>query len=178
MRILIAQLSGITDLHLLLCIFGLTATTMTFGHLMELLNGEALGTYTVGGASEEPEKAADSASHTVVPQGAFGSSAKRSVSWAPFWLGFVPHMIAWSVVICYFAVAVKRGSPPNWVGIVIVLVFLIDLTFAINQWLQFKQVKAFSGFGKAEFFYIILSLTSKQLLAWVNFGGTNRFQTA
>ncbi len=114
----------------------------------------------------------------MVPQGAFGSGeAKRPVSWAPFWLGFIPHLASWAVVICYFAVSVKRGSPPKWVYAIIVIVFLIDLTFAINQWLQFKAVRAWRGFAKAEFFYIILSLTSKQLLAWINYGGTNRLST-
>jgi hypothetical protein len=78
-------------------------------------------------------------------------------------------------VICYFAVGVKSGSPPKWVYAIIVIVFLIDLTFAINQWLQFKQARAWRGFAKAEFFYIILSLSSKQLLAWINYGGTARF---
>ena len=65
--------------------------------------------------------------------------------------------------------------PPRRVYAIIVIVFLIDLTFAINQWLQFKQVRAWKGFAKAEFFYIILSLSSKQLLAWINYGGTARF---
>lgn len=37
------------------------------------------------------------------------------------------------------------------------------------------QVRGWRGFAKGEFWYIILSLTSKQLLAWINYGGTRRF---
>ena len=133
----------------------------------------------MGDNNEVPAAKDGSEEHNVVPEGAFGgSSAKASVSWTPFWLGFIPHMVSWAVVICYFAVSVKNGSPPKWVYAIIVIVFLIDLTFAINQWLQFKMVKAWRGFGKAEFFYIILSLSSKQLLAWINYGGTNRLSTS
>ncbi len=37
------------------------------------------------------------------------------------------------------------------------------------------QVKGWRGFAQAEFWYIMLSLTAKQLLAWINYGGTRRF---
>lgn len=39
-----------------------------------------------------------------------------------------------------------------------------------------QGVRRWAGFARAEFFYIILSLTSKQLLAWITFGGTMRFK--
>lgn len=39
-----------------------------------------------------------------------------------------------------------------------------------------QGVRRWAGFGRAEFFYIILSLTSKQLLAWITYGGTMRFK--
>lgn len=48
MHVLIAQLSGVTDVYLLFCIFGLTAITMAFGWMMELLNAFALPTWQLG----------------------------------------------------------------------------------------------------------------------------------
>ncbi len=171
MRVMIAQLAGITDLHLLVAIFALTATTMTFGWLMELMNGKVLTTYVVQNTTEEPEKDVQTReAHNTIQ-----TSERPKVNFTPFWLGFIPHMVSWAIVICYFTVSVKRGSPPKWVYAIIIVVFLLDLTFAINQYLQFKQVKFLQGFGRAELFYIILSITSKQLLAWLNWGGTNRF---
>jgi hypothetical protein len=170
MRVMIAQLAGVTDIHLLVAIFALTATTMTFGWLMELMNGKALTTYNVENTTETPN------AKDVYVRGALTTDEMRpEVSFAPFWMGFIPHMAAWAIVGCYFFVAVKRGSPPTWVYAIIVGVFMLDLTFAINQFLQFKQVKFLRGFGRAELFYIILSISSKQLLAWLNWGGVNRF---
>eukprot|EP00955_Chlamydomonas_euryale_P094563 364868-Chlamydomonas_euryale.AAC.14 len=34
------------------------------------------------------------------------------------------------------------------------------------------QVPGWRGYGATEFWYIVLSLTAKQLLAWINYGGT------
>jgi hypothetical protein len=39
------------------------------------------------------------------------------------------------------------------------------------------QAKGWRGFGRAEMWYIILSLTSKQLLAWINYFGTRQFDS-
>lgn len=50
MRVQIAMLSGIVDIHTLFGVFMLTGTTMLFGWLMELLNGERLTTYAANGA--------------------------------------------------------------------------------------------------------------------------------
>lgn len=99
----------------------------------------------------------------------------RSVSFLPFWLGFVPHLFNWAVIACFFFVGAARGSPPGFVWSIIFIVFFLDLLFAVNQWLQFKQVRGWRGFAAGEFWYIVLSLTSKQLLAWINYGGTRRF---
>ena len=38
------------------------------------------------------------------------------------------------------------------------------------------QVRGWRGFARAELWYIVLSLTSKQLLAWITYGGTKRFE--
>jgi Heliorhodopsin len=54
---------------------------------------------------------------------------------------------------------------------IIFILFALDACFAIVQILQFARVRGFRGFAHAEFAYIILSLTSKQLLAWIEFGG-------
>jgi uncharacterized membrane protein YecN with MAPEG domain len=40
MRVQIAALSGVLDIHLLWCLFGLTASTMMFGLLFEQLNSD------------------------------------------------------------------------------------------------------------------------------------------
>ena len=85
--------------------------------------------------------------------------------------GFVPHLAAWSVVACHFFKGVSDGDPPAFVWAIIFILFSLDACFALVQFLQFKRVKCLRGFARAEFAYIILSLTAKQLLAWIEFGG-------
>eukprot|EP00798_Chlamydomonas_sp_ICE-L_P020782 gene20782-27606_t len=97
------------------------------------------------------------------------------IDWTPFYLGFIPHLFVWSVLACYFFQGVSRGDPPGFVWVIIFILFFIDLTFAVNQYLQFLQVPGWRGFAKGEFWYIILSVSAKQLLAWINYGGSRRF---
>lgn len=41
--------------------------------------------------------------------------------------------------------------------------------------LAVPQVRGWRGFAQAEWWYMLLSLTSKQLLAWITYGGSSRF---
>lgn len=141
MRILVALLSGISDIHTLFLIFGLTACTMLFGLVFELENRDrSLG----------------------------------QVKWYSFWIGFVPHTFAWSVIFCFFFRNASQSNPPAFVWAIIVIVFTLDLTFAITLFLQWRGRGAWKNYIRGEFAFIILSFTSKQLLAWINFQGGNR----
>eukprot|EP00938_MAST-03A_sp_MAST-3A-sp1_P004741 g4741.t1 len=141
MHLMIAQLSGVFDMHLLFTIFGLTLTTMIFGYEQEVLNANR--------KSDEP------------------------VCWRPFMTGWIPHMFNWLVILCYFFQAVTNGSPPGFVWAIIFIIFGLDLTFPINQFLQQRRTGRWSRYIYGEVVFCILSLTSKQLLAWMNYGGTN-----
>lgn len=55
---------------------------------------------------------------------------------------------------------------------IIIILFVLDGSFALNMYLQLKEIGPFSDYLYGEMGYIILSLTAKQLLAWINFGGT------
>jgi hypothetical protein len=50
--------------------------------------------------------------------------------------GFIPHAFNWLVIICYFFVGVSRGSPPGFVWAIIFILFILDITFAVNQYYQ------------------------------------------
>lgn len=95
---------------------------------------------------------------------------QKRVDWTPFLMGCVAHLFAWSLVLCHFFQVVSNGDPPAFVWAIIFILFFLDAAFAVVQFLQFKRV--LQGFARAEFAYIILSLTSKQLLAWIEYGGT------
>ena len=104
------------------------------------------------------------------------NSEKRlgDVRWYTFGLGFIPHFFAWVVVIGYFFYGVTKGSPPAFVYAIIFIIFFLDLSFALVLWLQWRGKGRFRSYVNGEIGFIILSFTSKNLLAWINFFGGNR----
>jgi len=143
MHVMIAMLCGIFDIHILLGIFGLTMTTMTFGSLQE------------------------SSSHRYQ-----GRPEKKSLT--PFWLGCIPWLVGWGIICSYFfhAAAKSDPKPPDFVWSIIFIIIALDTTFAINMFLQQKEIGKWKDYYYGEVAFIILSITSKSLLAWLNFGGT------
>lgn len=129
MSVMIAQLCGVTDIHLLFTIAALMASTMLFGHQMEVSNGARLTTYSY---SEDPStppsvaKGAITAAAAAVPAAfitenggdplsAPGGAVNQAMDWAPFWMGCWPFLAAELVTGCYFFQAVSNGSPPGFV---------------------------------------------------------------
>jgi len=142
MRIEIAQLSGMMDIHLLIAVFGLASATMLFGLLQERMT---------------------SSEH--------GNPKEKSL--LAFWLGCVPHLFSWAIVMSYFFHGVSNGDPPGFVWAIIFILFILDSTFAIAMYLQQKEIGKWKDYIYGEYTYIILSLSAKLLLAWINYGGTN-----
>jgi len=141
MRVMIAQLSGITDLHSLFMIFILTATTMILGSCHESVNAVAR------------------------------ADGYRQ-NWFPFLTAWITHLASWSVIFCYFFVSVSRADPPNFVWAIIIVLFVLDLTFALLFYMQWGKVWIFRDYVKGEIGFIVLSFTSKALLAWINYVST------
>lgn len=84
----------------------------------------------------------------------------------PFLLGVVPWVAQWAVILAHFHHA---GSPPQWVSALMALELVLDVSFA--AWMLLSQT-CVDHYATVELGYVVLSLTAKQLLAWVNFGGT------
>lgn len=190
MTVMIAQLCGVADVFLMAALFGLMASCMLFGWQMELLNGERLPTYTYTDdptASPEPKalEAENGNGGAQFVSDARGSMAAatpapittRKVDWSPFLFGCIPFMVALVILWYYFFQASIQGDPPGFVYSIIIILSVLYCTFALIQWFQFAQLRGFRGFAKAEIWYMVASLTSKQLLAWITYGGTRRFQS-
>ena len=91
----------------------------------------------------------------------------------PFIFGSMVGIVPWIVILVYFlrpGSASETEIPGFVVGIVISL-FLFFSTFAINQWLQYKQVGKWKSYLQGERTYITLSLVAKTALAWQVFSG-------
>jgi len=61
---------------------------------------------------------------------------------------------------------------PGFVYAIYVSLFVFFNIFALNQFLQYKQVGRWKDYLFGERMYIVLSLVAKSLLAWQVFFGT------
>ena len=91
----------------------------------------------------------------------------------PFIFGSMVGIVPWFAVMLN---TLQPGSTndaevPGFVVVIIVTIFVLFNTFAINQWLQYRQVGKWASYLQGERSYITLSLVAKTLLAWQVFSG-------
>ena len=145
MIVLISLVLGISDAAALIGLAIANASMILFGWLMEMANNGLM-------------------------HGKNASSARgKRAWWTPFWFGCVAGVGPWLAVATYLIVnvGVKGGEgPPGFVYGIIVSLFIFFNIFAINQWLQYKQVGRWKNYLTGERTYIVLSLVAKSLLAW------------
>ena len=94
--------------------------------------------------------------------------------WLPFVFGCFAGAIPW-VVIALLLIqpgSTTDASAPGFVYGIVASLFAFFNIFALNQWLQYKQVGRWRDYLVGERAYITLSLVAKSLLAWQVFAGT------
>jgi hypothetical protein len=98
----------------------------------------------------------------------------KQTNWLAYIYGCIAGIIPWIVVFIYFVGSINSGEakPPDFVYAVIPTLFVFFNIFAINMVLQYKKVGPWKDYLFGERVYIILSLTSKSVLAWIIFAGT------
>jgi hypothetical protein len=137
MIVLITMICGITDIAAMIAIFGVNASMILFGALMEKY--------------EKPGKP----------------------NWLSFLFGCFAGIIPWIALAIYiWTPGLKGANPPGFVYGIIVSLFVFFNIFALNMFLQYKQVGKWRDYLFGEKIYIILSLTAKALLAWQVFANT------
>jgi hypothetical protein len=94
---------------------------------------------------------------------------RPTVTMKPFWFGCVAGAAPW-VAIAYNLVAAEEV--PGFVIGIFVSLFVFFNTFALNQWLQYRQVGPWRSYAFGEKAYLVLSLVAKSALAWQIFGGS------
>jgi hypothetical protein len=87
----------------------------------------------------------------------------------PFWFGCIAGAAPW-VAIGYNLVAAEEV--PGFVIGIFVSLFVFFNSFALNQWLQYRQVGPWRSYAFGEKAYLVLSLVAKSALAWQIFGGS------
>ncbi len=94
--------------------------------------------------------------------------------WLPFIFGCIAGIVPWVAIAIYVVSPGSTGAAeaPGFVYAIIVSLFLFFNVFALNQWLQYKQVGRWRDYLVGEGTYITLSLVAKSALAWQVFSGT------
>jgi len=90
-------------------------------------------------------------------------------SMKPFWFGCIAGAAPW-VAIGYNLVAAEQV--PGFVVGIFLSLFVFFSSFALNQWLQYRQVGPWRSYAFGEKGYLVLSLVAKSALAWQIFAGS------
>jgi len=95
--------------------------------------------------------------------------------WSSFVVGSLAGVVPWIVIaVSIVGTFDSGGSPPDFVIVIYVSLFVLFNLFAINMLLQYLEVWKWRDYLYGERAYIVLSLVAKSLLAWqVYFGALN-----
>ncbi|AEO98297.1 hypothetical protein EQVG_00212 [Emiliania huxleyi virus 207] len=133
----IAYLTGARSVLVIVGVCGLIASTMLFGFMSELYN--------------RPMENVDAWERTTF--------LKRSI---PHFLGYVPYMFAWFMILYSFFGGGGTCAAPTWVWIIIMGQFIQFSLFVIPQLYQLKNPP--SKFVRGEYIFIFLSFFAKATL--------------
>lgn len=135
MVVLIALLTGVTDVAAAIGIAGSNVAMILFGARMERVN-----------------------------------EGRDEVEWQPFVYGCIAGAFPWIAIGTALIGAEVRGEgAPGFVYGIFVSLFVLFMSFAVNQWLQFRARPRGGRWAdpvRVEATYLVLSLVAKSLLAW------------
>ncbi len=94
---------------------------------------------------------------------------RRSTTMLPFWFGCIAGAAPWLAILLNI---VGSQTVPGFVYGIFISLFLFFTSFALNQYLQYRQVGPWRSYAFGEKVYLVLSLGAKSALAWQIFGGS------
>ncbi|HET6964581.1 MAG TPA: heliorhodopsin HeR [Acidimicrobiales bacterium] len=93
-------------------------------------------------------------------------------SMQPFWIGSLAGAVPWVAIGIYLVGPGADLHPPGFVYAIFFSLFALFNCFAVNQWLQYRQIGRWRDYLVGERAYVTLSLVAKSLLAWQIFAST------
>jgi Heliorhodopsin len=87
----------------------------------------------------------------------------------PFWFGCIAGAAPWIAILIN---TVGAETIPTFVYGIIVSLFVFFMSFAVNQWLQYRRIGRWADYAYGERVYLVLSLVAKSALAWQIFSGS------
>lgn len=142
MILLIGLLTGINNLYAMIAIFGVNASMILFGLVMEQVNTD----------------------RTRVNWWPFIFGCIAGI--VP-WI-----IITTSLIVSSVDDRGDGDGVPFFVYVIFVTLFLLFNCFALNQWLQYRGKGKFTDYLYGEKVYLVLSLVAKTALAWQIYFGT------
>lgn len=94
---------------------------------------------------------------------------RSNVTMMPFWFGTLVGLVPWAAIALNLAGA---GAVPDFVYGIFVSLFVFFMSFAANQWLQYREIGPWRSYAFGETAYLVLSLAAKSALAWQIFAGS------
>ena len=94
---------------------------------------------------------------------------RTSTTMLPFWAGCVAGAAPWIAVAVNLA---GSQTVPGFVYGIFFSLFAFFVTFAVNQWLQYREIGPWRDYAFGEKAYLALSLVAKSALAWQIFAGS------
>ena len=95
----------------------------------------------------------------------------RRINWTPYYFGCIAGVIPWIAISIYFFGSASTGKMPAYVYFIMVSIFILFFSFALNMLLQYKRWGPWRDYLFGERVYILLSLVAKSALAWQVFYG-------
>lgn len=92
----------------------------------------------------------------------------------PFWFGCVAGAAPWVAIVVNLigAGGSSTNEVPGFVYGIVASLFIFFMSFAVNQWLQYRRIGKWTDYAYGEKAYLVLSLVAKSALAWQIFGGS------
>ena len=95
-----------------------------------------------------------------------------AADWTAFWFGSLAGVVPWIAIAVYLFGGPER--PPGFVYAITVVELILFFSFAVNMVLQYRGVGRWRDYVTGESTYLVLSVTSKSLLAWLIFANVLR----
>jgi hypothetical protein len=96
----------------------------------------------------------------------------ETADWTAFWSGTFAGLVPWAL-LGFYVVRAPSGVP-TFVYAIYVVQLVLFFSFALNMWLQYRQIGRWRDYVYGEYAYIVLSLAAKSLLAWLVFANVLR----
>ena len=95
---------------------------------------------------------------------------RATTTMLPFWFGTIAGAAPWVAIVVNLVGA--GSSVPGFVYAIFVSLFILFMSFALNQWLQYRQIGPWRSYAFGEKTYLVLSLIAKSALAWQIFSAS------